>query len=182
MNLYISDLHFGHKSVIEFDHRPFRDVEEMDRVLIGSWNGRVSAKDQVYILGDFACRNERSEEWYLSRLNGRKHLIIGNHDRRLLKNDTAMGCFETVDKMMHVIDEGRQICLCHFPIIDWNGMYRGSWHIYGHIHDGACGSGQYMKNLEKALNASACVNQYAPVSFEELILNNQNWKKNAGLQ
>lgn len=33
MNLYISDLHFGHKAVINFDNRPFADVEEMDRAL-----------------------------------------------------------------------------------------------------------------------------------------------------
>ena len=30
MNLYISDLHFGHKNVILFDHRPFSDVDTMD--------------------------------------------------------------------------------------------------------------------------------------------------------
>ena len=27
MNLYTSDLHFGHKNVMLFDHRPFADVE-----------------------------------------------------------------------------------------------------------------------------------------------------------
>ena len=49
MNLYIGDLHFGHQSVIGFDHRPFVDTEEMDRVLIQLWNGRVSEEDHVYI-------------------------------------------------------------------------------------------------------------------------------------
>ena len=34
MNLYISDLHFGHENAIEFDHRPFADVDEMDRRMI----------------------------------------------------------------------------------------------------------------------------------------------------
>ena len=29
MNLYTSDLHFGHANVIRFDHRPFLDVDEM---------------------------------------------------------------------------------------------------------------------------------------------------------
>lgn len=32
MNLYISDLHFGHKNVIGFDHRPFIDTDEMDHI------------------------------------------------------------------------------------------------------------------------------------------------------
>ena len=89
MNFYIGDLHFGHKSVIDFDHRPYADVEEMDQALIQLWNSQVSAKDQVYIIGDFAFRNEKPEEWYLSQLSGNKHLVIGNHDRKLLKNNTA---------------------------------------------------------------------------------------------
>lgn len=63
MNLYISDLHFGHKNVIQFDHRPFSDVEEMDRMLIQAWNTRVYEDDHVYILGDFCYRNEREEQW-----------------------------------------------------------------------------------------------------------------------
>ena len=53
MNLYISDLHFGHKNVILFEHRPFSDVDTMDHCLIQRWNSRVSADDDVYIVGDF---------------------------------------------------------------------------------------------------------------------------------
>ncbi len=180
MNFYIGDLHFGHQSVIEFDKRPFQDVEEMDQRLIQLWNEKVSKDDQVYVLGDFAFRNKKPAEWYLSQLKGSKHLIIGNHDRKLLKNETAMGYFQSVDKMMHVKDMGRQICLCHYPVIDWFGMYYGSWHIYGHIHNGGNESAQYMKKLERALNASACINHYAPVSFEELEANNAEWKKCPG--
>ncbi len=179
MNFYIGDLHFGHKSVIDFDHRPYADVEEMDQALIQLWNSQVSAKDQVYIIGDFAFRNEKPEEWYLSQLSGNKHLVIGNHDRKLLKNNTAMSYFASVDKMMHVTDNARQICLCHFPIVDWYGMYRGSWHIYGHIHNSSIAA-PYLKKLERALNASACVNHYLPCSFDALAENNRHWKNEPG--
>lgn len=72
MILYMTDLHFGHRSVIGFDHRPFSDVEEMDAALIELWNRRVRAEDHVYIIGDFAYRNEKSEEWYLRQLKGHK--------------------------------------------------------------------------------------------------------------
>ncbi len=81
MNFYIGDTHFGHKSVLEFDSRPFADVEEMDKVMIQRWNSRVQKDDNVYIVGDFAYRNKQPEEWYLEQLNGHKYLIIGNHDR-----------------------------------------------------------------------------------------------------
>ena len=80
MNLYISDLHFGHKNVILFEHRPFSDVDTMDHCLIQLWNSRVSADDDVYIVGDFCYRSGRTPDWYLRQLKGHKHLIIGNRD------------------------------------------------------------------------------------------------------
>lgn len=125
MILYTADLHFGHRSVIEFDNGPFADVEEMDHALIRLWNHRVSEEDHVYIIGDFAYRNEKSEEWYLRQLKGHKYLVIGNHDRKILNNPAALGCLEKVDKMMHISDNGTQICLCHYPLAEWFGYYKG---------------------------------------------------------
>lgn len=177
MNFYISDIHFGHERAIEFDKRPFATVEEMDRMLIELWNARVQPEDSVYILGDFAFRNKRPEEWYLRQLKGKKHLVIGNHDGKLLKNETAMSCFETAEKMMQISDNGNQICLCHFPLAEWNGYYRGTWHIYGHIHDAKKETYEFMKNRERALNAGCTINNYAPVPFRELVANNERFKK-----
>lgn len=45
MNLYTGDLHFGHKNVIQFDHRPFSNVEEMDAFIMQCWNKRVQPDD-----------------------------------------------------------------------------------------------------------------------------------------
>ncbi|MDE6030769.1 MAG: hydrolase, partial [Oscillospiraceae bacterium] len=98
MIYYTADLHFGHDNVIKFDNRPFSSVEEMDRTIIEHWNGRVTYNDDVYIVGDFAFKNERPFTWYLDRLKGKKHLIVGNHDRDLLNDEAAMRCFESVDK------------------------------------------------------------------------------------
>lgn len=169
MNLYTADLHFGHKSVLDFDHRPFPDVETMDRALIELWNDRVHEDDNVYILGDFAYRNEKSEEWYLRQLKGRKHLIIGNHDTKLLKNDAAMSYFESMDKMMHVSDCGVQICLCHFPIAEWNGYYKGHSHFYGHIHSRQDNeTWDFMKTRENAYNVGCMLYGYAPASLRQI--------------
>ena len=177
MNLYISDLHFGHANAVLFDHRPFADVDEMDRVMIKWWNSRVSPEDNVYILGDFCYRNSNPAEWYLRQLRGHKHLVIGNHDEATLKNEKAMAYFESVDKMMHVSDNGQQICLCHFPIAEWNGYYKGHWHIYGHIHNKREETYEIMRKKERALNAAACLNNYTPVSMNELIRNNEAYKR-----
>lgn len=177
MNLYISDLHFGHRNVIGFDHRPFASVGEMDYVLIKLWNGRVQKDDDVYIVGDFVHHNEKPAEWYLRQLKGRKHLVIGNHDGKLLKDDKVMSYFDSVDKMMHIEDSGRQICLCHFPIMEWNGFYRGHWHIYGHIHNRLDDTYHFMKTRENALNAGCMINNYTPASFNELVRNNLAFKE-----
>lgn len=174
MNLYTADLHFGHRSVINFDHRPFADVEEMDRMLIYFWNNRVSKDDQVYILGDFAYHNEKSEEWYLRQLKGHKHLIIGNHDGRLLKNDIAMSYFDSAEKMMHVSDQGVEICLCHFPIAEWNGYYKGHSHIYGHIHNKQDETWEFMKTRKNSYNAGCMLYGYTPVSLREMLRVNGN--------
>ena len=171
MNYYIADTHFGHESVLRFDNRPFCSIEENDRTLIEYWNARVTNNDHIYIIGDFAYRNEKPEEWYLKRLSGKKHLIIGNHDQKLLKNEAAMKYFETVEKMMHVSDGRHQICLCHYPLAEWYGFYKGHYHIYGHIHNSENDIAQFMHSRKRALNAGCMVNGYMPVTFEELVQN-----------
>lgn len=173
MNLYISDLHFGHTNAITFDNRPFSDTDEMDRCMINLWNNRVSKDDDVYIAGDFSYKSEHTPSWYLKQLKGRKHLILGNHDGEIIQSQDAMNYFEDVDKMMHVSDDGKQICLCHFPIAEWNKSRHGSWLIYGHIHRKKDEVYEFMKSRQRALNAAACINNYAPVSFSELLRNNE---------
>lgn len=115
MIYYISDLHFGYQDVIEMDGRPFETIEEMDAALIRLWNEWVTEVDDVYIVGDFAYRNAYAATWYLQQLKGRKHLIIGNHDRYTIRGTKAMECFASVEKMNWVMDNGRTVSLCHFP-------------------------------------------------------------------
>lgn len=172
---YISDCHFGHENVIGFDKRPFNDVEEMDQCMMEYWNQCVQKEDEVYILGDFQYRSSKGPVWYLQRLKGKKYLIIGNHDQKTLKYPGALDYFESVEKMMHVEDNGRQLCLCHFPICEWNGYYRDSYHLYGHIHARLADTCLIMRNRKNAYNAAACINNYKPSTLEEIMANNQRF-------
>ena len=155
MNLYISDVHFGHKNAIDFDERPFADVEEMDRIMIENWNYRVRKEDHVYIIGDLIYRSKNAASWYLRQLNGHLHLILGNHDGTWLKQEGATEYFEEIEKMQYIKDEGNLIQMCHFPMIEWNQYYRGAYHIYGHIHGKKNDTYKFMKTRERALNAAA---------------------------
>ncbi|MCD8076536.1 MAG: hydrolase [Lachnospiraceae bacterium] len=177
MIYYIADPHFGHKNAIRFDNRPFADVDEMDRVMIENWNRRVREEDDVYILGDFCFRTKQEPQWYLERLKGHKHLIQGNHDRALVKNEAASGYFESIDPLLGIFDQDKKIVLCHYPIAEWYGYFKGVWHIYGHIHLGLRGdTGAFMRTKERALNAGCMINGYMPVTFEELVVNNERFR------
>lgn len=85
MNYFISDLHLGHKNSLKFDNRPFNTIEEQDKFIIENWNKTITNEDDVYILGDFSWYKSAKTIEIYSNLKGKKHLIIGNHDHKLLK-------------------------------------------------------------------------------------------------
>jgi calcineurin-like phosphoesterase family protein len=78
---FTSDTHFGHARIIELCNRPFASVEEMNEAMIDNWNSVVGPKDSVVHLGDVALGPWVEWDGILSRLNGFKSLVVGNHDR-----------------------------------------------------------------------------------------------------
>ncbi|MBE5774749.1 MAG: hypothetical protein E7337_12590 [Clostridiales bacterium] len=63
------------------DNRGFPSCAEMNEHMIARWNEKVTARDSVYILGDFSIAKGDATEKVIRRLQGKLHLIIGNHDR-----------------------------------------------------------------------------------------------------
>ena len=80
MNYYISDLHIGHTNALAFDARPFKTIEENDETIKNNWNSVVGLDDDVYLLGDISWYGSTKTLEYYSQLNGRIHLIKGNHE------------------------------------------------------------------------------------------------------
>ena len=78
--LITSDQHFFHKNIIQYENRPFLTKEEMNESMIKDWNSVVHKRDYIYVLGDLAFGNKEMIKNLISRLNGRIHLIMGNHD------------------------------------------------------------------------------------------------------
>jgi calcineurin-like phosphoesterase family protein len=81
MKDYIADPHFGHNAIFRLNNRLFSTVEEMDNTMLSNWQSIVKSDDEVYILGDLIFRAKNSPEYYLNKLTGKKHLILGNHDK-----------------------------------------------------------------------------------------------------
>lgn len=168
MNFYIADTHFGHKNIIRICNRPFSSVEEMDMVLVNNWNSRVMPDDDVYVLGDFAYRSDKAIN-ILRSLNGRKHLIVGNHDFKNLKNNGFRNEFVEIEDMLTVKEGDVRIVLCHYPMVDWNGMYREAWHFFGHIHNNDSRAKEIMKTVPKSVNVGADCVGFMPRTARELM-------------
>ena len=76
----ISDTHFNHANIIKYCNRPFKDTKEMYEAMIKNWNETASNNDIVIHLGDFGLGNKEYIASIIKRLNGKKILIMGNHD------------------------------------------------------------------------------------------------------
>ena len=136
MIYFISDLHFGHRNCLSFDNRPFKNIEEHDETLINNWNEVVGIDDDVWILGDFSWYNATKTIEIFNKLNGNKHLCIGNHDKKLLKNKDVRNLFvEIVDYKEIDLSNNCGVVLSHYPILCFNKHYYGWYHLYGHVHD-----------------------------------------------
>jgi len=114
--------------------RPFADVDEMNNTIETNWNQDVGPNDLTYILGDITFGKINPTIDFLHRLNGRKILIVGNHDDSPLEKRAFRECFESIHDYKELKMHGHKIVLFHYPIEYWNGKHHGSLHLHGHMH------------------------------------------------
>jgi len=136
---FTSDDHFGHRAIIDermHAPRPFASIEEHDETLVARWNAAVHPEDTVWHLGDFAYRcSEAHARAIFGRLNGRKLLIRGNHDRIGARLPWAEPVRDVA--RIEVLDEEVgpvRIWLSHYAHVVWPNSFRGAIHLYGHSH------------------------------------------------
>lgn len=160
MNIFFtSDTHFHHTNIIKYSSRPFTSVEEMNETLIERWNSVVGKTDDIWHLGDFAFAKFEKMKTIFNRLNGRKKLIVGNHDHD-----------DTFDLSWHEIQDYKQlsinntfIILCHYKFQVWNRLHHGSVHLYGHSHNQLKPNRQ---SIDVGVDNPAW--NYTPVTFEQI--------------
>jgi calcineurin-like phosphoesterase family protein len=170
----------AHANIIRHCKRPFSSVAEMDEIMLDKWNCRIGQRDTVYILGDLFFRNAVPSDEFLKRMNGEKHLIVGNHDKDWMKRTDLSTFFESVTHMIEISDGAHKLTLCHYPMMTWNGIAKGSYMIHGHIHNNT--EAEYFSlvcSMPNLLNAGVDINGYQPVTFKELLENNEKFKMNA---
>jgi calcineurin-like phosphoesterase family protein len=154
---FTSDPHYYHKNIIAYCNRPALDVEEMNELLISNHNARVKPTDTVYFLGDIGFCSITKLKEIVSRLNGNKIHLLGNHD----PDGPIEGFMET--RIFDVVQfNDVNVVLMHYPIEEWPGKERGYIHLHGHCH----GSGRQVKNR---LDVGVDVQGMAPISLAEVL-------------
>jgi calcineurin-like phosphoesterase family protein len=124
---FIADLHFGHVNMAK--KRGFATVEEHDEHIITQWNSVVKKQDLTYILGDVTMESAKPYP-LLSRLNGMKKVVLGNHD---LPRDIPelMKYVQSVSGLTRY----KGIWLSHCPVHPMELDHRVRRVIHGHIHE-----------------------------------------------
>lgn len=158
MNHFVySDPHFNHKNVIRYSNRPFEDTEDMKESLIQRFNEVVKPTDAVFILGDFGFGTKEELSEIVSRLNGYKTLIMGNHDWPKPRKWWLGTGFDEVSK--HPILIQNKFLLSHHPLTVVEGMPYVN--VHGHIHQNPAPTRMHF-------NVSVEQTDYKPVNLKAI--------------
>lgn len=129
---FISDTHFSHKNILEYESRcrPFNNIEEHDKALIENWNAVVTDKDKVFHLGDVAFGGKGTLKRIMPQLKGTKYLIQGNHDSPAQASHYFHNVFPK-----WFIHSDYKIVLCHYPLpLEEFPFSQINAVLHGHVH------------------------------------------------
>ena len=160
---FISDIHLGHKKILDFSpSRGGSCVDEHDEWIVDSWNSVVTKRDVVYLLGDIAFSREGLSK--CADLNGVKKLILGNHD--LFAIDEYTKYF----KILPSLYKYKEFWLSHAPIHPHE--LRGKKNIHGHVHSSSI-TKPAIRPFEPSLNPryiNVCVEPLngKPISIDKI--------------
>lgn len=177
-----SDTHFLHKNMLKInpETRPWGSVEEMTEQLIERWNAVVGRTDTVYHLGDIAMGSKKKIPDILSRLNGRVHLILGNHDKMFAGFDQkgimflkpfgqeiiTNGSLVSIQPYMEISHKGKFVVMSHYAMEVWNKKHYGSYMLFGHSHGSLWGRG---RKMDVGIDACEMPSNGAPFLLDDVL-------------
>lgn len=189
MNYYIGDAHLGHENILRLDKqnggKSFSSIEEHDNLIIENINKVVTPQDNLFFLGDVSWYKPDKTAELIEQINCKnRYLCKGNHDR-WAKDGRCRKLFQGIYDMKQIGDNGKQIFLCHFPIMMWQGQHRGMIHLYAHLHNTQEERDyqEFIKELDKriasrdgdrykpvrAYNVGCMLWDYKPVTLEQIV-------------
>lgn len=157
----ISDTHFSHENIIKYCNRPFVNADEMNSFMMQKWAETVKQNDIVYHLGDVYSKKCPD----LSKLPGRKRLLLGNHDKG--KDQKLFHYFEKIF-MWRMFPEFEML-LTHVPVhistLSESPKRPKLLNVHGHTHLNAEPDGD-TENYK-----CVCVEftNYTPINIEDIL-------------
>ena len=131
-----SDWHFNHDKDFIYQPRGFTNVEEMNETIIKNHNSMVGPEDEVYALGDLMMRDNELGKECISRLNGKIHVVRGNHD-----TDSRVEIYKNIPNIVEVCEakflkfKKWLFILSHYPTLVGNGDDpKPVFNCHGHTH------------------------------------------------
>lgn len=167
-----SDTHFCHNRRFIFEPRGFKTIDEHDEAIIQRWNSVVSNEDIVYHLGDVMLGGPDCKKGieYLKRLNGKIHIIRGNHctDNRCVSYLECENVVEVVDaKYLHY--KKYHFFMTHYPCFSGNlhhdSLKKTTCNLFGHTHS----KEKFYQDIPFMYNVAVDAHNCAPVSLDKII-------------
>ena len=172
---WMADPHFGHGNIIEYEKRPFRDVEHMNSRLIAEANMRAKKGDTLVNVGDFLCRGvargveglRHPWDFYADQFLATLILLEGNHDKN---NRVKTAGRALIGRMSHF-----NFAAFHLPMdnegndplfVDWVRK-SCAFAIVGHVHSKWAERRHDDGFVE--INVGLDVRNYRPVSDDEVV-------------
>lgn len=193
MIYFVSDYHFFHRNV--FDYEPIRKqfdkgLLNFEKEMIKRFNQIVNKEDTVYFVGDIFCGFNQLKKAFevtfsekemakkiLSKMNGEKILLKGNHDHKSENWYKDVG-FKEIEYIIEIED----FFVCHYPLCKkyWDSKFinkkqKELWSefvncfeeslnkkvIHGHTHS---------RNVDckRHFNVSVENIGFIPISFEKI--------------
>lgn len=156
---FIADTHFDDKNILIYSRREFKDVKEMNKLIIKNWNYTIKEDDTVYLLGDVGNPE------HLKALNGKIIIIKGNHDNEE-KIKEVVPDIKFYDKP--IIDGW--MFLSHEPIVFLSESVP-YLNIHGHLHqfDYRLTDSMNWYDGNRYFNVSCEKINYTPIEMSKII-------------
>ena len=170
----IGDTHLGHENIIEYAHRTFASVTEMDEAILdGIRSAPIHSCDEFYVLGDFALGGADFARRMVALMPRQAVLIRGNHDGTPT-HCRSMGWAAVLESAV-VKWGGNRFLLRHIPVspgeVKALDAYPGwvSWDycLHAHTHGGA--ARLFMPSGRRNIELSVEVTGYRPVTIEYVL-------------
>jgi calcineurin-like phosphoesterase family protein len=127
--------------------RGFDNYADHARTLIKNWNEKANDSTVGFLLGDNVFGHDAEQKMIDildSMIFKELYIMPGNHYsgwhqlfEKQKENEYVTNNGKSVFFIPNYIEakiNGVPIVMSHYPIISWNGMSKGSWHLYGHVH------------------------------------------------